>query len=114
MRKRIFSLLLAMVMVVSLVPTAVAEEYLCEHHTEHTEDCGYVEGVSDCAYHCDVCLGHSHGEEGTEPDSETEKPAVPETGAAGETPENAEEPFRKSTLTEPRSVICRIQQHLAS
>ena len=73
MKKRILSMLLTIVMVIGMFPTAAfaAEaDNLCEHHAEHTAECGYVEGVSDCAYHCDVCLGHDHGDEVTEEDTE--------------------------------------------
>ena len=76
MKKRILSMLLVIVMVVGMLPSTVfaaTGDNLCEHHVEHTAECGYVDGVSDCAYHCDVCLGHDHGEEVTE---EVTEPAV--------------------------------------
>ena len=65
MKKRIVSMLLAMVMVVGMLPTtafAATGDNLCDHHTEHTADCGYVEGESECTYVC----GESHGEEPAE------------------------------------------------
>ena len=71
--KKATSWLLSIAMILSMLPaTAFAAEAddLCEHHAEHTAECGYVEGVSDCAYHCDVCLGHDHGDEVTEEDTE--------------------------------------------
>lgn len=64
--KRSLSLLLCLAMLVTMVPvTARAEtkqqsDGLCPHHTEHTEDCGYVapdeekEG-SPCTYECKLC-----------------------------------------------------------
>lgn len=60
------SWLLTLAMIFSMLPgftfTVLAAEHLCAHHTEHTADCGYEAGVSDCTYHCDICLGHDHGE----------------------------------------------------
>ena len=49
MKKIILSMLLAIFMVVGLLPTAVfaAEgDNLCDHHTEHTADCGYVRDIT--------------------------------------------------------------------
>ena len=63
--KKALSILLCLCMLAQNAPVmafAAAEDNLCDHHTEHTADCGYVEGESDCAYHCDACLGHDHGE----------------------------------------------------
>lgn len=40
------------------IASAVASEGLCEHHTEHTEDCGYSVGTeaSECTHvHTDEC-----------------------------------------------------------
>ncbi len=69
--KKIISMVIVLSMIVSMIPGAAfaAEaDNLCEHYAEHSQEvCGYVEGVSDCAYHCDVCLGHDHdGEETSE------------------------------------------------
>lgn len=54
MAKRFLSLFLAAAMVLSVMPggalTAYAEEAengLCAHHTEHTEQCGYTEGMEE-------------------------------------------------------------------
>ena len=66
MKKRVLSMLLIILMIVGMFPTAAfaAEtDGLCEHHTAHTAACGYVEGMSDCLYHCDECLGHTHDHE---------------------------------------------------
>ena len=67
MKKRLFAVLASLCMVVSMVPTmAFAQDSgttigvsdLCEHHTEHTSDCGYTEGTLEqpCAHeHTDEC-----------------------------------------------------------
>ena len=67
MKKRLFAVLASLCMVVSMVPTmAFAQDSgttigvsdLCEHHTEHTSDCGYTEGPPEqpCAHeHTDEC-----------------------------------------------------------
>ena len=51
--------LLTLAMLFTMLPsftfTALAADNICAHHAEHTAECGYVEGVSDCAYHCHVC-----------------------------------------------------------
>lgn len=67
MKKRIVSLLMALAMSLTLLPTTAyaAEDSgatvktggLCEHHTAHDEACGYVEGVAESP-----CT-HEHGEE---------------------------------------------------
>ncbi|MCQ4794163.1 DUF5979 domain-containing protein [Anaerofustis stercorihominis] len=63
-KKRLFlSLLLCAVMFCGFIPQVIAvaatttDDSLCEHHTEHTEDCGYNEGVegSPCNYECTIC-----------------------------------------------------------
>ena len=49
MKKRLFAVLASLCMVVSMVPTiafaqdsgtTIGVSALCEHHTEHTSDCG--------------------------------------------------------------------------
>ena len=67
MKKRMISLLMALAMILTLLPTTsyAAEESgitigtgrLCEHHTAHDEACGYVEGVEESP-----CT-HEHGAE---------------------------------------------------
>lgn len=56
MKKRLFAVLASLCMVVSMVPTmafaqdsgaAIGASGLCEHHTEHTADCGYTEGTAE-------------------------------------------------------------------
>ena len=60
--KKVFSILLCLCMVLQYVPTTAfavdaAESGLCEHHAEHTAECGY--GADDygsvCTYHCHIC-----------------------------------------------------------
>lgn len=42
---------------------------LCEHHPEHTDDCGYdAASETPCAYKCDIC-GDNVSEESSEEDS---------------------------------------------
>ena len=67
MKKRLFAVLVSLCMVVSMVPTmafaqdsgtTIGASDLCEHHTEHTSDCGYTEGTPEqpCAHeHTDEC-----------------------------------------------------------
>jgi len=55
MKKRILSIFMAVLMVVSLLPVSVFAadtDNLCDHHTEHTADCGYAAAVagSDCTH----------------------------------------------------------------
>lgn len=56
MKKRLLAGLLCAALFCGLAPRGfaadAANEGLCEHHTEHTEDCGYSEGVagSPCAH----------------------------------------------------------------
>ena len=74
MRKRILSIMLTVCLLTGLVPTAAfAEDTMCEHHTEHTADCGYkaaVEGQEcahihdeNCGYREAVKCTHEHTEE---------------------------------------------------
>lgn len=47
--KKAFSILLCLCMVMQYVPTtafAVTTDNLCDHHAEHTAECGYVEAVA--------------------------------------------------------------------
>ena len=58
--EKVIIFLLVLSMVLQYIPMAgfaADEDDLCEHHSEHTTECTYVEGVNGCAYHCDVCLG---------------------------------------------------------
>ena len=73
--RRLLSLALSMAMVLSVLPMpsiAAEGDGLCEHHTEHTADCGYVAAVEghDCGHqHDESCgyreasdCGHQHDE----------------------------------------------------
>ncbi len=86
MRRRICSLLLAGLMALSSLGTAAFAEGgvlqnggiaigasgLCEHHTEHTADCGYTEGIpeqpcnhehtDDCYAAVEQCVHTAHDE----------------------------------------------------
>lgn len=70
MKKRILSLTLCVVLLFSALPVnALAAENLdtgglCEHHTEHTADCGYSEGTEgmSCGFICDICTTQDSGE----------------------------------------------------
>ena len=62
-------MLLAAIMVVGMLPTAVfaAEgDNLCDHHTEHTADCGYAPAVEgspcthECGEECAEACTHAH------------------------------------------------------
>ena len=62
--KKLFSILLCLLMLVQSVPVTVfaaAEDGLCEHHTEHTAECGYAEAVagSDCTHSHDGSCGYA-------------------------------------------------------
>lgn len=39
---------------------AASEDGLCEHHPEHTAECGYVEAVTPCSYSCTICTQNSN------------------------------------------------------
>ena len=77
-KKRIAALLMAGAMVCSTLPVNVlAVENsnqnvggLCEHHAEHTEDCGYTEGSEGkpCTFICEICNPHNGGDAGQKPD----------------------------------------------
>ena len=71
--KRMISLLMAAALVLSLVPAGAlaTETGLCEHHSEHTAECGYIEGTpgSPCSHeHDEECYSsvtqcvHTHDE----------------------------------------------------
>ncbi len=44
---------------------------LCEHHTVHTDDCGYQEETpgTPCTYVCEICNPQDSGEAGREPET---------------------------------------------
>ena len=95
MKKRLFAVLASLCMVVSMVPTmAFAQDSgttigvsdLCEHHTEHTSDCGYTEGTEgspcthehdeDCCQLVTECV-HEHSPECCPAQSVSENTATP-------------------------------------
>ena len=68
--KRLFAAIVSLCMIVSLLPTTAFAEAgvqdsiviagtsgLCEHHTEHTADCGYTEGTAE------IPCSHEHTED---------------------------------------------------
>ncbi len=77
-KKRLISLMLCLSLLVSLYPqTAAAEGVrdsgpsaqtagLCEHHPQHTDECGYTEGTP-CTYVCEICNPQDSGETEEEP-----------------------------------------------
>ena len=60
-RNRILSLVLAFFMVMSMMPLPTYAAELCDHHTEHTDECGYVEAVegSPCTHVHDEACGYA-------------------------------------------------------
>ena len=71
--KRVICGILTGVMVLSYIPTPISAaqtDGLCEHHTQHTEECGYssaMEGMACNHEHTDACYKtataciHVHG-----------------------------------------------------
>ena len=70
MKKRLFAAFVSLCLIVSMLPTMAFAEVgvqdsgttigasgLCEHHTEHTADCGYTEGTAE------IPCSHEHTEE---------------------------------------------------
>ena len=68
--RRVLSLALCAAMVLTLLPLPARAEGICEHHPEHTADCGYQAALEgqDCAHsHNSLCgyqeaspCAHSH------------------------------------------------------
>ena len=69
MKKRLFAAIVSLCMIVSLLPTmafaetgvqdsgiVTNESGLCEHHTQHDENCGYTEGTAE------IPCSHEHNE----------------------------------------------------
>ncbi|MFQ8638112.1 MAG: InlB B-repeat-containing protein [Acutalibacteraceae bacterium] len=108
-KRKIISLLLCAAMLLSLCPTSVFAEAaaqdsgiaigasgLCEHHTEHNEDCGYTEGTTEspCTHeHSEDCYTlvkncvHSHTEDCYPQETVSGNVAAPPDGEERE-PEN--------------------------
>ena len=60
--KRLFAIVLSLAMTVSTTSVSVfasesiaSEEFSCEHHEEHSEECGY-EQTGSCNFVCDLCV----------------------------------------------------------
>ena len=61
--KRLLTLLMSLCLIGTMMPISAKAENgntdigLCEHHTEHTAECGYVESSegSPCTFVCDIC-----------------------------------------------------------
>ncbi len=101
LKNRIISILLAAVLCIVQMPiTALAqsedtaqtnEAGLCEHHAEHTSECGYTE-ETPCGFTCAVCAADSDPQvmeatEATEVAETTEVTEVTEAAEATETTE---------------------------
>ncbi len=55
MRKRIFSIMLALCMMLCMFPASAMAETTCTHHKEHTAECGY-EPAGECTHtHTEEC-----------------------------------------------------------
>ena len=75
--RRSLALILSVAMTVTLWKTPVyavmesgqSDTGLCEHHTVHTEDCGYTE-ETPCRYICEICNSQNGGENEQQPDTE--------------------------------------------
>ena len=75
--RRSLALILSVAMTVTLWKTPVyavmesgqSDTGLCEHHTVHTEDCGYTE-ETPCRYVCEICKSQNGGENEQQPDTE--------------------------------------------
>ena len=101
MFKRQISLLLALSIMLQYVPMAAFAtnvDNFCDHHLEHTADCGYVEGEIECTYHCDECLSHEESsEEPTEKLAEVVIEAPEEELVDVSLEESTEAPSEEST-----------------
>ena len=91
-RKRLLSFIICGVMAFSACPlTAFADDSvytggLCEHHTEHNEECGYIEAAeespcthehTDDCYRLVTCCVHEHTAECYPAESVSENTATP-------------------------------------
>ncbi|MCI8549122.1 MAG: fibro-slime domain-containing protein [Lachnospiraceae bacterium] len=95
---------------------------LCEHHQEHTEECGYQEGLesSPCLYDCELCKSEEEAESqnsdgemptGESPDHETaegETQSAETTGGVSET-ETIETETMETETTETDSIFLQEQ-----
>ena len=85
-RKRLLSFIICGVMAFSACPlTAFADDSvytggLCEHHTEHNEECGYVPAKerNPCGYWCEICAGETEESDKADATDETDEKEEPE------------------------------------
>lgn len=99
--KKAVSVLLCLCMLLQNVPVGVlAAEGDCTHHAEHTEACGYEEGLTDCTFQCGECAAATISQE-------PEETTVPETTeeAVSETTEATEPSTEPTEETEPE-IVC--------
>lgn len=105
MKRRIISSILTLSMVLSMLPVTVwaseadPDTGLCPHHTEHTEECGYIpasEGAPCAHVHTEDCwievvnCVHVH-DESCYSVGEDEEPAAPEVSVEDEGPADSAE-----------------------
>ena len=79
MKKRLLSIITVMALCLNLLPAAALaaeSDGLCEHHTEHTAECGYVEGETPCGFVCGQCAGEEP--ESSEPEENQSEESQPE------------------------------------
>lgn len=76
---------------------------LCEHHTEHTSECGYTEGSTEtpCAFLCNICNTEDNSK-AVFPDEDQPEPTV--------SPQTAN-PVSDSTAVAPVSDMTRTTEH---
>ena len=88
--KRFLSAMLCLCMLAQNAPVmafATAEDNLCPHHTEHTTECHYQEGVHECHFQCDECQAapaEEASEETTVPETSEAEPEIAEAADLAE------------------------------
>ena len=107
-KKRLLSLLLCGAMLFSLCSQSVLAEGstqdsgqtigasgLCEHHTEHDGNCGYVPATegAPCGYVCEICNAEGDGETAAPSDTEKAVTALEQLLYGTATPSNAVMPL---------------------
>ena len=99
--RHLMAVVLSTAMVFQLTPANGVLAQSCEHHTEHTADCGYVEAVEgqECSHeHTEECYltetkcVHEHSAECYPAESETEKQTESTDASAEETGNTESEP----------------------
>ena len=96
---KIISALLCLCMLLQNVPVGVlAAEGDCTHHPQHTEECGYEEGLSDCTFQCGECAAAAIAQEPEETTvPETTQETVSETTDVTEPTTEVTEPSTEAT-----------------